>query len=158
MLAWSMALSALCLAVGYFYATRDVEPERVVIAEPAKPDAKPEVKLSLVVTECSEITSRVDFEGGIMVNLGENYRQIKGHVTNTGDLAVKLVGVDTVWKNKADKVIQMGKVYVATEAALKPGDRVEFSDATKNYLAVKCSARVNDWWVAPNQAATPEAG
>lgn len=146
-LTWSVVLVALLLAAWYLWLQRGTPSEPRTNIDTIPEEVEPRAKLVAHVTECSKITSRVDFVGGIMVNTGEDYLQMKGYVDNVGDLPVTLINVDTLWKNNEGTVLQMGSVYIAVNEVVAPGDHIEFVDTTKNYLAAKCGAKVRDWWI-----------
>lgn len=110
-----------------------------------KPEKKPEVALHIEVTDCDRITTTVDTTGAIAEI--SDYRRIVGFVENRGDLSVKFVRVQALWRNKDDQVIQADDIFAVGVTPLYPGERARFEHSTRNYLIQRCEAKIMDWWV-----------
>jgi len=108
-----------------------------------KPKA-PEVKLAAVVTECQKITSAMDYTG--TTEGSSDYIYLQGYLENRGDVTVKFVRVQLLWRDKEARIVEIGEVFAVRDEPLAPGERAAFEDSKKNYLIQKCGAKVLDWW------------
>ncbi len=131
-------------------------PATPTFAPPAfeKPEKKLEVSLHIEVTDCDKITTTVDTTGAIAEV--SDYRRIVGFVENRGDLAVKFVRVQALWRNKDDRIIQADDIFAVGATALYPGERARFEDSTRNYLIQRCEAKIVDWWVTEDPMPQPQ--
>lgn len=122
-------------------------PPAAVTVSP-KPDKvkAPEVALKAVVTDCDMITKSVDRTGAI-TEQHSDYRRLAGYVENRGEVTVKFVRVQAIYRNKDDKIIQVDEIFAVGDTPLHPGERVRFEDSKRNYLIHKCGAKILDWWV-----------
>jgi hypothetical protein len=110
---------------------------------PAETKAR-EVKLVSVVTECQKITSAMDYTG--TTEGSSDYIYLQGYLENRGDVSVKFVRVQLLWRNKEGKTVEVGEVFAVRDEPLAPGERASFEDSKKNYLIQKCGSKVLDWW------------
>ncbi len=112
--------------------------------KPAAP-AAPEARLGLVITHCEQITTALDYTGSTEGN--SDYRYIAGYVENHGELTVKFVRVQLIWRDKDDRVVETSEIFAVGEQPLTPGERAVFEDSKRNYLIQKCNGKILDWWV-----------
>jgi hypothetical protein len=138
-----LALIGIIVLVEMDFRPRQQDPV-IDMAQP-KPPKQPEVQLGLVVTHCEKITTMLDYTG--TTEGSSDYIHMAGYVENHGELTVKFVRAQLIWRDKDDRVVETTETFAVGETPLAPGERVSFEASKRNYLIQKCNAKIIDWWV-----------
>ncbi|MDH5737090.1 MAG: DUF2393 domain-containing protein [Gammaproteobacteria bacterium] len=118
---------------GVFFLMLDKKDDKVLVdalTDTEKAD-KPQPGLRVVMTGCSRVQERTE---------------VSGKVVNTGNVDLKFVTVQSIFKDEHNRVIEKGVISVVRDKPLAPGESITFRGRSTRSNVHKCNAEPLDWW------------
>lgn len=92
---------------------------------------KPNPNLRVLLSACKRVKDKTE---------------VSGRVINTGNVDLRYVTVQSLFKDKNNRIIERGVIFVVKDVPLPPGESVDFRGLSKRTNVQKCNAEPLDWW------------